>query len=88
MDDEHFKGGSTDITIDVCVTCHGVWLDEGELQAIAELNDKQFDQLSMEKRSEVFDQDSAEARRYRGNPLLGAFAAVGRGIRQGTRRFR
>jgi Zn-finger nucleic acid-binding protein len=88
MDDEHFKNETGDITIDVCTTCHGVWLDRGELEAIAKLDDKQFDKLSADKRAEVFDQDSAEAARYKGNPLLGAFASIGRGIRQGTRRFR
>lgn len=89
MDDEHFKGQSGDITIDVCLTCHGVWLDKGELEAIALLDDKTFDDLSPEKRAEVFDQDLAASRELRGKNILAqAFANFARGLRAGTRRFR
>lgn len=89
MDDEHFTGVDGKITIDVCTTCHGVWLDKGELEAIAKLDDKAFDQLSAEKRAEVFDQDMAQRRAGRGrNVLAQAFSSFARGIRMGTRKFR
>lgn len=89
MDDEHFEGAGEKVAIDVCVTCHGVWLDAGELDALAKLDDKSFDKLSTEKRAEVFDQDMARARGMRGTNLLArAFANFAHGIRSGTRRFR
>lgn len=89
MDDERFKGVEGEITIDVCTACHGVWLDKGELEAIAKLDDKSFDKLSEEKRAEVFDQDMAERRAGRGrNVLVQAFSNFARGIKMGTRKFR
>lgn len=89
MDDEHFQGQSEKVTIDVCLTCHGVWLDAGELEAIAKLDDKSFDELTPEKRAEVFDQDMARARGMRGrNVLAQAFANFAHGLKMGTRKFR
>ena len=89
MDDEHFEGVAEKVTIDVCTTCHGVWLDAGELDAIAALDDKRFDDLPPEKRAELFDQDMAQSRGLRGRNLLGqALANFARGIRMGSRRFR
>lgn len=89
MDDEHFTGEDGSITIDVCTTCRGVWLDARELEAIAALDDKAFDALSTEKRAEVFDQDLARSRALRQQNLLAqAFANFARGLRQGTRKFR
>lgn len=88
MDDEHFEG-TTKITIDVCTTCHGVWLDKGELEAIAALDDRSFDKLSTEKRAEVFDQDMARTRALRGrNVFAQALANFARGLKMGTRKFR
>lgn len=88
MDDEHFHGVEK-VVIDVCLTCHGVWLDAGELEAIAALDDKSFDKLSMEKRAEVFDQDLARKRSQRGmNPLFQALANFGHNLRVATRRLR
>jgi Zn-finger nucleic acid-binding protein len=89
MDDEHFVGATSKVTIDVCTTCQGVWLDQGELEAIAKLDDKSFDKLSAEKRAEVFDQDLARKRGMRGsNVLTQAFANFAHGLKMGTRKFR
>jgi Zn-finger nucleic acid-binding protein len=89
MDDEHFKGHAGETTIDVCLTCHGVWLDKGELEEIAKLDDKSFDDLSAEKRAEVYDQDMAETRALGGkNLVVGALANFARGLKMGTRKFR
>jgi Zn-finger nucleic acid-binding protein len=89
MDDEHFHGEGGKITLDVCLTCHGVWLDAGELDAIAKLNDKAFDSLTPEKRAELLDQDMAFRRDLRGKnifaQLIGNFV---HGVRIGTRRLR
>ena len=89
MDDEHFQGTAAKVTIDVCTACHGVWLDKGELEAVAALDDKSFDELTPEKRAEVFDQDLAQRRSRGGKNLLAqAFANFAHGLRLGTRRFR
>lgn len=89
MDDEHFEGVEAKTTVDVCTTCHGIWLDAGELDAIAALDDKEFDKLSAEKRAEVFDQDLARARGQRGkNVFAQALANFAHGLRKGTRKFR
>lgn len=89
MDDEHFEGAEGKVTIDVCISCHGVWLDAGELEAIEKLDDKKFDDLTPEKRAEVFDQDMARQRAGRGrNPLAGILGNFVHGLRMGTRRFR
>ena len=89
MDDEHFQGEGEKITLDVCTTCKGVWLDARELEAVAALDDGAFDKLSPEKRAEVFDQDLARARGMRGRNLLAqALANFAHGVRKGTRRFR
>lgn len=65
MDDEHFADESGAITIDVCLSCKGVWLDPTELDAMATLDDAAFRGISTAKRAEVFDQDRADARRRR-----------------------
>lgn len=89
MDDERFEGVDAKVTIDVCTSCHGVWLDKGELEAIAKLDDGSFDKLSPEKRAEAFDQDLARARQLRGRNLFAqAFANFAHGLRMGTRKFR
>lgn len=89
MDDEHFVGANGKITIDVCLSCQGVWLDKGELEAIATVNDKDYDKLSTEKQAEVFDQDAAAKRRLGGaNFLTRALVDAVRAIKSGTRRFR
>lgn len=89
MDDEHFEGEAAKITIDVCTTCHGVWLDDGELDALAALDDKSFDKLSPEKRAEVLDQDLARSRGMRGkNIFVQVFANFAHGLRMGTRKLR
>lgn len=58
MDDEHF--GS--VTIEVCISCQGIWLDKGELEALGKLDDKAFKELSTAKQAEVYDQKRAAAR--------------------------
>ncbi len=89
MDDEKFRDGAGEVVIDVCITCQGVWLDAGELEAIARLDDGSFDALTPEKRAEVFDEDLARSRENRRkNLLVQIFANFADGIRKGTRRFR
>lgn len=58
MDDEHFG----DVTLDVCLSCQGIWLDKGELESLAKLDDKEFKTLSVSKQAEVYDQKVAHAR--------------------------
>lgn len=58
MDDEAFGG----ITIDVCLTCQGIWLDKGELEGLAKLDDKMFATLSTSKQAELYDQKLAVKR--------------------------
>ena len=60
MDDEVFDA----ITIDVCTSCQGVWLDKGELDALSKLDDAAFKELSAAKKGEVHDAKYA-ARRAR-----------------------
>lgn len=67
MDDETFEK----ITIDVCTSCQGVWLDKGELDALSKLDDAAFKELSSAKQGEVADAKYAARQRMRGLGLFG-----------------
>jgi len=73
MDAERPEG----IEVDVCLNCHGIWLDAGELEALRELSGAEFRQgaLSNEKLAELFDADKAGGGRGGTGPLglLGLF---------------
>ena len=68
MDDEVFDH----VTIEVCTTCQGVWLDKGELEAIAALDDTKFKELSTAKQAEAYDAKLAARRARLGG--LGLFS--------------
>ncbi|HUR69995.1 MAG TPA: zf-TFIIB domain-containing protein [Candidatus Thermoplasmatota archaeon] len=71
MDEETFAN----VTIDVCLTCQGIWLDAGELDAIGALDDKAFKALSPAKQAELFDQKRSALR----SPLFGGLGMFSRG---------
>jgi Zn-finger nucleic acid-binding protein len=55
-----------DIEVDVCLTCGGVWLDQGELEALKDKSKEGFEGDELAKREEL-----EEERRYkaRNSPL-------------------
>lgn len=48
--------------VDVCLTCFGVWLDAGELEALQAMSEKEFSSLSREKQTELFDAEQSRKR--------------------------
>ena len=45
----------SNIEIDVCLQCNGVWLDSDELDQLKSLKSKDIDKLSPEKLAELYD---------------------------------
>ena len=45
----------SNIEIDVCLQCNGVWLDSDELEQLKSLKSKDIDKLSPEKLAELYD---------------------------------
>ena len=45
----------SNIEIDVCLQCNGVWLDSDELERLKSLDSKDIEQLSPEKLAELYD---------------------------------
>lgn len=63
MDAEYLEvDKDTEVEVEVCLDCKGLWLDDGEL---AKLQDAEtdFSKLSPEKQAEIFDAKVAESRR-------------------------
>jgi len=80
MDAERPEG----IEVDVCLTCHGIWLDAGELEALSQLEDSQFKRsaLSNEKLAELFDEEKAGKGSQKPFNLLGLFGLDSRRKRE------
>ena len=55
MDAEHAAG----IEFDVCLSCSGVWLDPGELEALQAVDAAELKELSPEKLAELYDAGQA-----------------------------
>lgn len=51
MDIEH----ADDIQVDTCLTCHGIWLDEGELESLKTKSGKGFEKDEIEKAAERYE---------------------------------
>ncbi len=62
MDAEMLDVGDTEVEVDVCMACHGLWLDDGELAKI-EAADTDFGELSEEKLAEIWDAEVSGRRR-------------------------
>lgn len=78
MDAEHLELESATVEVDVCLSCHGVWLDDGELGKIKE-SDVDHSDLSSEKVAEIFDAKVASDRQRAANSTLGRIL---RGLRR------
>jgi len=51
-----------DIEVDVCLTCGGVWLDKGELEALTEKSEEGFEGDELAKREELEEERLYKAR--------------------------
>lgn len=74
MDEATFTG-TTDVVIDVCATCRGIWLDGGEARQMSSLP-RGFAMLPPEERARAFERDMAIPRAAAGGNLL-ALAMAG-----------
>lgn len=50
-----------DVRVDVCIKCHGVWLDAGELKHLTETDDAKYREFSPEKIEEILKAKDIEA---------------------------
>jgi Zn-finger nucleic acid-binding protein len=50
------------VKVEVCLSCFGLWLDQGELARLQDADPKAFKELSPAKRAEMFDQAYAKKR--------------------------
>jgi hypothetical protein len=66
-----------DVRVDVCLTCNGVWLDAGELERLAAMDEAQFRELTPEKLDELFKADQIQRMEQR-RAIRGLF----RGLRR------
>jgi len=67
------------IKVDVCLSCFGLWLDQGELEQLQDADPKVIRDLTPEKRAELFDAAHAKQReRERNSALRGLFGGLGR----------
>ena len=74
MDAEYLDADKeTTIEVDVCLTCNGVWLDDGELAKLAK-SETDFSKLSDEKLAELF--DASEATRRQKAAMGGLFGML------------
>jgi len=58
-----------DIEVDVCLTCNGVWLDEGELEKLKETSEAGFEPDELAK----FEEKEEEIRYKQRNSSLNKF---------------
>lgn len=61
MDHKHAEG----LVVDVCVECHGVWLDPGELEGLETLSRAGFEGDPAVKAQELYEEQEADRRRSR-----------------------
>lgn len=63
------------IEVDICLSCNGIWLDVGELEALRKLIGADYREgaLSNEKLAELFDADQTVGSRSSPVSLLGLF---------------
>lgn len=66
MDTEDAGG----VEVDVCIKCHGVWLDAGELESLKEKGEEEFEEIPDYKIAELFDEKVAKAREKERNSFL------------------
>lgn len=59
MDFEHAE----DVEVDVCLSCHGVWLDSGELADLQDVSDGGFEGDDLYKASEKYEEMEADRSR-------------------------
>lgn len=62
MDAEFLELEDETVEVDVCLTCHGLWLDDGELATLQEAT-VDFGDLSDEKLAEIWDANQSQGRR-------------------------
>ncbi len=63
-----------DVEVDVCLTCHGVWLDAGELEDLKETSKAGFEGDMEAKEQERYEEyEKKERARRRGGFLSGIF---------------
>ncbi|HET6406217.1 MAG TPA: zf-TFIIB domain-containing protein [Candidatus Thermoplasmatota archaeon] len=85
MDAEHVRG----VEVEVCLTCFGLWLDHGELDALVAAKGNAV-ALTPEKEAEIKKAQEADhdrARRRRGILARGPLGALDRGLSELVRRY-
>ncbi|HYY48984.1 MAG TPA: zf-TFIIB domain-containing protein [Thermoplasmata archaeon] len=66
------------VRVDVCLDCNGVWLDAGELERLASMDDAEFRHFTPEKIEEIL-----KAREIRREERVKAVRTLFRGLRRG-----
>ena len=85
MDIEHVRG----VEVEVCLTCFGLWLDHGELDALVAAKGQPVE-TTPEKEAEIrkaTEADHDRARRRRGILARGPLGAIDRGLSELVRRY-
>ena len=66
-----------DVRVDVCLDCNGVWLDAGELNRLAEMDDAQFREFTPDKVEEILKAKDIQANERR-KAIRSLFRGIGR----------
>lgn len=48
------------VELDVCLECHGVWADDGEIEALLDVDPETFLDFDLDKEAEIYDQRRTE----------------------------
>ena len=59
-----------DVEVDVCLTCHGVWLDSGELMELKSMSERGFKGDNLDKAEEKWEEEVKKNRDSRFNRFL------------------
>jgi Zn-finger nucleic acid-binding protein len=87
MGARHFVGHEGTLTLNACTTCHGVWLDKGEAEAVAKLTPDALESARDEDKASIMDEDKAVDRDWVTNPLAQALAPIAHSLRHLVERF-
>ena len=59
MNEEEVQG----VDVDICLQCHGIWFDGGELEEIKEMKPDDFKEIPVDRRAKKYDAEVLEARK-------------------------
>ena len=61
------------VNLDICLKCHGIWFDGGELDEVKGMKADDFKEIPPERRAKKYDAEVLEARK---KPLKGFFSKL------------